>query len=295
MAGVLLSVGSAALLFRHLGVADGGRYVTVLALVSIVAGLTDVGLTSIGVRELAVREGDERHRLVRSIIGLRIALTSAGVVGAVAFAAAAGYDSTLVAGDAARRDRAGRAEPAEHPGDRAHGAPAARLGDRAGAHPPGRVRRVGRHLRRRRREPAAVPGHPDPGRPRGAGPHRPPGPARHSREPELRAGRVGRAHARRPALRGGHRGGVDLLPPRHRAPVPGLDGDADRLLRRRLPCRRGARGHPSAAGDRRLSDLLPRGARRPRAPRLRGAAHVGGVHPARRAGGGVAVRSGRRS
>ena len=98
MAGVLLSVGSAALLFRHLGVADAGRYVTVLALVSIVAGLTDVGLTSIGVRELAVRAGDERHRLVRSIIGLRIALTSAGVVGAVAFAAAAGYDSTLVVG-----------------------------------------------------------------------------------------------------------------------------------------------------------------------------------------------------
>ena len=78
--------------------ADGGRYVTVLALVSIVAGLTDVGLTSIGVRELSVREGDERHRLVRSIIGLRIALTSAGVLGAVAFAAAAGYDSTLVVG-----------------------------------------------------------------------------------------------------------------------------------------------------------------------------------------------------
>ena len=98
MAGVLLSVGSAALLFRHLGVADGGRYVTVLALVSIVAGLTDVGLTSIGVRELSVREGDERHRLVRSIIGLRIALTSAGVLGAVAFAAAAGYDSALVVG-----------------------------------------------------------------------------------------------------------------------------------------------------------------------------------------------------
>jgi len=37
-AGTLLSVGSAALLFRHLGVSDSGRYVTVLSLVTIVAG-----------------------------------------------------------------------------------------------------------------------------------------------------------------------------------------------------------------------------------------------------------------
>jgi O-antigen/teichoic acid export membrane protein len=99
-AGVLLSVGSAALLFRHLGVEDGGRYVTVLALVSIVQGLTDVGLTSIGVREVAVREGEDRRRLVRSVIGLRIVLTSLGVVAAVGFAALAGYGSTLVVGTA---------------------------------------------------------------------------------------------------------------------------------------------------------------------------------------------------
>src|SRR4051812_23508299 len=99
-AGVLLSVGSAALLFRHLGVEDGGRYVTVLALVSIVQGLTDVGLTSIGVRELAVREGDDRRRLVRNMLGLRLVLTSLGVGAAVVFAAAAGYESALVAGTA---------------------------------------------------------------------------------------------------------------------------------------------------------------------------------------------------
>lgn len=55
VAGVALSVGSSALLFRHLGVVDSGRYVTVLALIAIVLGVTDVGLTTIGVRELAVR------------------------------------------------------------------------------------------------------------------------------------------------------------------------------------------------------------------------------------------------
>src|SRR5688572_5733180 len=50
-----LSVLSAALLFRHLGVVDGGRYVTVLSLVALVGGLTEGGLTAIGVRELATR------------------------------------------------------------------------------------------------------------------------------------------------------------------------------------------------------------------------------------------------
>ena len=99
-AGVLLSVGSAALLFRHLGVVDGGRYVTIIALVATVQGLTDFGLTAIGVRELAVREGEAKRELVRSLLGLRIALTGVGVAGAVAFAWIAGYGAVLVAGTA---------------------------------------------------------------------------------------------------------------------------------------------------------------------------------------------------
>src|SRR5262245_10817474 len=72
--GVGLTVGSAALLFRHLGVDDGGRYVTVLSLVAIVGGITDLGLSAIGVRELAIREGHERERLLSNLVGLRIAL-----------------------------------------------------------------------------------------------------------------------------------------------------------------------------------------------------------------------------
>ena len=49
-AGVLLTVASAAVLFRHLGVEDSGRYLTVIALTSIVAEVTDIGLTTIGMR-----------------------------------------------------------------------------------------------------------------------------------------------------------------------------------------------------------------------------------------------------
>jgi O-antigen/teichoic acid export membrane protein len=97
-AGVLLSVGSVALLFRHLGVANTGRYVTVLSLVTIAYGLTDAGLTTIGVREYAVRTAERRDQLMRSLLGMRLVLTLLGIAGAVVFAALAGYGGTLVLG-----------------------------------------------------------------------------------------------------------------------------------------------------------------------------------------------------
>lgn len=97
-AGVLLSVGSAALLLRYLSVADFGRYAAALSLVTIVAGLTDAGMTSIGVREYAVREGEDRERLMRNLVGMRMVLTTAGVAAAVGFAELAGYAHAIVAG-----------------------------------------------------------------------------------------------------------------------------------------------------------------------------------------------------
>src|SRR5213596_869695 len=77
-AGQALSVGAAALLFRHLGVADAGRYITVLSLVAIVQGLADAGLNVLGTRELAVLAHDERGALLARLLGLRVALTVAG-------------------------------------------------------------------------------------------------------------------------------------------------------------------------------------------------------------------------
>ena len=97
-AGVLLTVGSAAVLFRHLGVADSGRYVTVLALMSIVIGVTDIGLTTIGVRELAVRRQSEQRRLMRDLLGLRLTLSVLGVAIATLFAVVAGYDHEMIVG-----------------------------------------------------------------------------------------------------------------------------------------------------------------------------------------------------
>lgn len=99
-AGVVMTTMSAALLFRHLGVDDGGRYVTVLALVSIVAGLTDAGLTGVGMRELVDRHPSEREPLLRNLLGMRIVLGAVGLAVAVAFAALAGYGSVMVLGTA---------------------------------------------------------------------------------------------------------------------------------------------------------------------------------------------------
>jgi O-antigen/teichoic acid export membrane protein len=96
--GVALGVFAASLMIRHLGVDDWGRYVTVTSLVAIVSGLSEAGLSAIGIREYATREGSERDGLMRNLLGLRLAITAAGITGAVIFALAAGYAGELVLG-----------------------------------------------------------------------------------------------------------------------------------------------------------------------------------------------------
>lgn len=93
---VLISVGSSALLFRHLGDVRLGDYGKVVSLVTLCGGFTDAGLSAIGVRELATRDAEGRRSLMRSLGGLRLALAFVGVLVAVGFAALAGYGGTLV-------------------------------------------------------------------------------------------------------------------------------------------------------------------------------------------------------
>jgi O-antigen/teichoic acid export membrane protein len=95
---VALSVISAALLTRYLGVAGFGHYTTVISLVTVVSIVTDAGMSSLGTREFAVREGTDREMLMRDLLGLRVVLTLLGVVLATLFAALAGYDLALLAG-----------------------------------------------------------------------------------------------------------------------------------------------------------------------------------------------------
>lgn len=98
LGGTVLGVISTALLFRHLGVVNTGRYSLAISLVAIVAGLSDLGLTAIGVRELSVRTGAQRTSIARNLLGLRLVLSAVGVILIVAFAAAAGYGRTVTIG-----------------------------------------------------------------------------------------------------------------------------------------------------------------------------------------------------
>ncbi len=97
----LITAGAAVLLLRHLGVANFGRYGTVMALLTIVQGVSDAGLSLTGSREMAMRQTSaERRQLLAHLIALRIVLSAAGIAFAVGFAAAAGYTTPMVQGTA---------------------------------------------------------------------------------------------------------------------------------------------------------------------------------------------------
>jgi O-antigen/teichoic acid export membrane protein len=95
---ILLSLVSAPLLIRHLGIAAFGRYTAVISIVTIIGGLADAGLLNIALREWVTRRGADRDQLARSLVGIRLELSTAGVALGVGFAALAGYDSVLVIG-----------------------------------------------------------------------------------------------------------------------------------------------------------------------------------------------------
>ena len=95
---VVLSLLPAALLARHLGAAGFSAYTTVLSLAALVSLVTDAGMSNFGIREFAAREGAEREMLMRDLLGLRVALTLVGVLGAMLFALCAGYSPALLGG-----------------------------------------------------------------------------------------------------------------------------------------------------------------------------------------------------
>jgi len=97
--GLLLTLASAPLLIRHLGDAEFGRYSAVLAVIAVVAGLTEAGLNTIALRELsALKDPVEQRQMLRDLLGLRLVLALVGVAAAVGFSAAAGYGEGLVLG-----------------------------------------------------------------------------------------------------------------------------------------------------------------------------------------------------
>jgi O-antigen/teichoic acid export membrane protein len=96
----LVALVGVALVTRYLGVADFGRFQTVLSLITVVGAVTDAGMGALGLREYAQRMGADREQLMRVLLGLRLALTLAGGVIAVAIAITIGYGGDLVLGTA---------------------------------------------------------------------------------------------------------------------------------------------------------------------------------------------------
>ena len=95
---ILLTGGIVPLMTRHLGVADFGRFVTASSIVMIVAGVTEFGLNGIGTREYALATPSERRALLANLLGLRTALTVAGLAVATPLMVLAGYPEVVVAG-----------------------------------------------------------------------------------------------------------------------------------------------------------------------------------------------------
>lgn len=96
--GLLLAIVAGAAAFRSLGVVDSGRLITVLSLVAIVGGISDLGLSSLATREYAVLQPGERDLAMRHILGLRLAFAAVGILAATLFAVAAGYPPVMVVG-----------------------------------------------------------------------------------------------------------------------------------------------------------------------------------------------------
>jgi O-antigen/teichoic acid export membrane protein len=96
--GALATVASSAVVIRHLGVIDTGHFLTVTALLSIVATVSDLGLTGFAVREYSTGERADGRRFLGNLLGIRMVLASSGLMMAVLFGLLVGYPVVMVFG-----------------------------------------------------------------------------------------------------------------------------------------------------------------------------------------------------
>ena len=88
------------LVSRHVHSSGYGQLATVAGLILIAAIVTEGGLGTVGIREYSNLSGDERHAFMRSLLGLRVALSAIGALVAFGFAVVAGYPRVEVEGTA---------------------------------------------------------------------------------------------------------------------------------------------------------------------------------------------------
>lgn len=88
-------------LVRALGDDRFGELSLIVALVTIVSGLSDLGLSGVGIREWIRRGRAERTELLADLLGLRLVAITVGSLLALGFAVVVGYSADVVAGLAA--------------------------------------------------------------------------------------------------------------------------------------------------------------------------------------------------
>lgn len=98
--GTLATVGSSAVVIRHLGLVDTGRFLTVTAMVTIVATISDLGLGGFAVRDYAAGPREEGRRFLRNLLGIRVVFALGGLAIAVLFGVLVGYPGVMVLGTA---------------------------------------------------------------------------------------------------------------------------------------------------------------------------------------------------
>jgi O-antigen/teichoic acid export membrane protein len=97
---IAFSIAAIPLVTRHLGAAAYGRLATVGGLMLIAAVITEGGVGTVGIREYSNLAGERRQTFMRSLLGLRLALSVTGALAAFGFALIAGYPRVEVEGTA---------------------------------------------------------------------------------------------------------------------------------------------------------------------------------------------------
>jgi O-antigen/teichoic acid export membrane protein len=96
--GLLLSLGATVLVARHLSEGDFGRLALVIALITVVSGISDLGLSGVGIREWVRRDPADRRELLADLIGLRLITMVIGTAIGLLVVAIAGYGSEVALG-----------------------------------------------------------------------------------------------------------------------------------------------------------------------------------------------------
>ncbi|HWK28868.1 MAG TPA: oligosaccharide flippase family protein [Solirubrobacter sp.] len=98
-AGLIVSLITVPFLVRHLGPVEWGYYVSVTAIVAVIAGITEGGLTNLGIRYYSTEHDPvARGEIVRNLIGVRLVATTVAIALVTAVAALAGAAREIVLG-----------------------------------------------------------------------------------------------------------------------------------------------------------------------------------------------------